>query len=128
MKFNGKPFNANDFSKALKKAATKAVAAELRERVSSIRDPETGEFARVIVDGESLEDMSLRIEGTPGLLERVREDLGVEADLNETSEGASKAIPPKAFLSFGWEDRDLAERIALALQANGISTWWAEWE
>lgn len=128
MKFNGKPFNANDFSKALKKAATKAVAAELRERVSSIRDPGTGEFARVIVDGESLEDMSLRIEGTPGLLERVREDLGVEADLNETSEGASKAIPPKAFLSFGWEDRYLAERIALALQANGISTWWAEWE
>ncbi|GAB2655373.1 toll/interleukin-1 receptor domain-containing protein [Arenimonas aestuarii] len=128
MKFNGKPFNANDFSRALKKAATKIVADELRERVSSIRDPESGEFATVVVDGESLEDMSLRIEGTPSLLERVREDIGVETDLSGQSDDTITLAAPKVFLSFGWEDRDLAGRIAHALQSNGISTWWSEWE
>src|SRR5262249_24867978 len=35
---------------------------------------------------------------------------------------------PRAFLSFGWEDREAAEAIAEALQANGKDTWWAEWE
>jgi len=34
----------------------------------------------------------------------------------------------KAFLSFGWEDHDLAKRVAEYLQANGIETWWAQWE
>ena len=42
MKFNGKPFKAGDFQKALHKATAKLVGDHLRERVSSIRDPETG--------------------------------------------------------------------------------------
>jgi hypothetical protein len=35
--------------------------------------------------------------------------------------------PPKVFLSYAWEDRELASVIAERLQANGIDTWWAEW-
>ena len=35
--------------------------------------------------------------------------------------------PPKAFLSYAFEDSALAKRIAVALQSNGIDTWWAEW-
>ena len=31
-------------------------------------------------------------------------------------------------MSFAWEDRELAKTIADTLQANGIETWWAEWE
>ena len=42
MKLNGKPFRAGDFQKALHKATAKLVGDHLRERVSSIRDPETG--------------------------------------------------------------------------------------
>jgi hypothetical protein len=38
------------------------------------------------------------------------------------------AGPPKVFLSFGWEDHALAQRIAQTLMANGVDTWWAEWE
>jgi TIR domain len=34
---------------------------------------------------------------------------------------------PKVFLSFAFEDQQLAGRIARTLQANGIDTWWAEW-
>lgn len=129
MKFNGKPFKADDFQKALHKAAAKIVGDHLRERVSSVRDPETGAFATVIVDGERLDDMGLRIEGTPVILDQVRQDLGVEIDMEDQEiEQDSTNVPPKVFLSFGWEDRDLAGRIAGALQSHGISTWWSEWE
>ncbi len=34
---------------------------------------------------------------------------------------------PKVFLSFAFEDKALAGRIAKTLQSNGIDTWWAEW-
>ena len=34
---------------------------------------------------------------------------------------------PNVFLSYTFEDRELAKAIADALQANGIETWWAEW-
>lgn len=129
MKFNGKPFKSGDFQKALHKAATKLVADHLRENVSSVRDPETGGFATVIVDGERLDDMSLRIEGTPAVLDQVRQELGVEADVEDQgTEQIGTDVSPKVFLSFGWEDRDLAGRIAEALQGHGISTWWSEWE
>jgi hypothetical protein len=30
--------------------------------------------------------------------------------------------PLQAFLSYGWEDRDLAAKIAATLQSNGIQT------
>lgn len=68
MKFNGKPFKVGDFQKALHKESAKLVGDHLRERVSSVRDPETGGEATVIVDGEALNDMSLRIEGTPAVV------------------------------------------------------------
>ena len=45
-----------------------------------------------------------------------------EATVNEEQTGS-----PRVFLSYTWGDRELAERIANALQANGIDTWWAEW-
>ncbi|MET4573283.1 hypothetical protein ABIA68_002141 [Stenotrophomonas rhizophila] len=129
IKFNGKPFKAGDFQKALHKATAKLVGDHLRERVSSVRDPETGGFATVIVDGEGLDDMSLRIEGTPAVLDQVHQDLGVETDVEDRElEQTSANVSPKVFLSFGWEDRDLAGRIAYTLQRHGISTWWSEWE
>jgi hypothetical protein len=129
MKFNGKPFKVGDFQKALHKESAKLVGDHLRERVSSVRDPETGGGATVIVDGEGLNDMGLRIEGTPAVLDQVRQDLSVEtAVVDQELEHASANISPKVFLSFGWEDRDLAGRVADALQRNGISTWWSEWE
>ncbi len=38
------------------------------------------------------------------------------------------ANPPKAFLSFAWEDHHLAQAIAEGLQAQGVDVWWAQWE
>ncbi len=125
---NGKPFDPEDFSEVLMQEATVKVKEHLHEQLSAIRHPGTGEFPVVQVVGSTLEDLSARVEGSPELLKLVRERLGPEdvekVTLIETARGAM----PKAFLSYAWEDRALAKAIAEALHANGIETWWAEWE
>jgi hypothetical protein len=76
---------------------------------------------------DSLTNLSFRVEGTPELLALVRERFGEEdiASMNLTA--TSSKVPPCAFLSYAWEDHELAERLAKALMQNGIDTWWAEW-
>jgi hypothetical protein len=125
--FNGKPFNPKTFEEQIFRAAMEQVANEMHERVSSIRHPGTGEFPTVIVSGTSVEDMSMRIDGSPELLQIVNERLGV-AVVGASGDAAPSLEPqPKVFLSWGWEDRALAEPIANALMAKGIDTWWSEW-
>lgn len=125
LKFNGKPFNSGEFAKALEKQAVNAIVEQVRRRFGSIRHPETGEFPTVFAVGESLADLRMKIEGSQELITLVKErtqgeDLG-HVDL------VVRSGPPHVFLSFAWEDRELAEKIASSLQANGIETWWAEW-
>jgi TIR domain len=78
--------------------------------------------------GDSLDDVRVLIEGSPALLEVVRERL------NSGEREATKLMPverigpPRAFLSYSFDDREIAEKIARALMANGIAIWWAEWE
>jgi len=126
--FNGKPFDPDDFQDALMEAAVNKVKEHLHGEISSIRNPVTGEFPVVHIIGETLENISARIEGSPEVLALVRQRLSPD-DLQMMTfiENTPPAVH-KAFLSFGWEDRDLAKRIAESLQANGIDTWWAEWE
>lgn len=125
---NGKPFDPDDFAKALTEAATNKVKEHLHEQLSSIRHPETGEFPVVQVIGSGLEDLSARVEGSADLLQLVRERVGPDDLAKITLIETKPARVQKAFLSFGWEDRELAKAVAEALQANGIDTWWAEWE
>ena len=125
--FNGKPFNPQNFEEQILRAAMKQVANEMHERVSSIRHPDTGEFPTVVVSGTSLQDMSMRIEGSPELLQIVNERLGVTTQTEECDVTSGNAVPPKVFLSWGWEDRALAEPIATALMSKGVDTWWSEW-
>lgn len=125
--FNGKPFNPKTFEEQILRAAMEQVASEMHERVSSIRHPGTGEFPTVVVNGTSLEDMSMRIDGSPELLQIVNERLGV-AVVDESDDAApSLGAQPKVFLSWGWEDRSLAEPIANSLMRKGVDTWWSEW-
>ena len=126
--FDGKPFDSDDFRDALMSSAIEQIKEQLHERISSIRHPATGEFPVVHVSGTTLENISARIEASPELLAVVRERLSPD-DLDMTNLTATKqTVVHKAFLSYGWEDRDLAKSIAEALQRNGIETWWAEWE
>jgi hypothetical protein len=124
---NGRKIRPEDFGKELMQSAAEQVVEELHARLSSVRHPATGEFPVVVALGESLDDLYIRAEGSPELLELVRERFSDEElqhmRLTETSGNA----PTKAFLSYTWEDRDLAEKLAASLQANGIDTWWAGW-
>lgn len=125
--FNGKPFNPKTFEEQILRAAMEQVANEMHERVSAIRHPDTGEFPTVVVSGTSLEDMSMRIEGSPELLRIVNERLGVTTVGERDDAMSGTATTPKVFLSWGWEDRALAEPIATALMSKGVETWWSEW-
>ena len=112
---------------ALMKAVVDQVSAQVRERLSAVRHPDTGEFPTVVASGDSLDNLAFRVEGSPELLALVRSRFGPEELETMTLVTAAPAGPPKAFLSYAWEDRDLAGRLARALQANGIDTWWAGW-
>src|SRR5579859_733665 len=118
--------NGMDLQEALLKAALEKVKDHFHERVGSIRHPTTGEFPTVVVTGTSLEKVSVQVEGSTEVLKLVKERLGVEAaGINFV---ATESATPKVFLSYTSADKQLAERVARALQAQGIETWWDTWE
>lgn len=125
--FNGRPFNPKSFKDALMQAAMEAVAKHVEKNIGSIRHPQTGEFPTIVVSAKSLQDISYRVEGTPELLALVQERLSLDAEGDQIEIKPSADASPKVFLSYAWEDREIASKIANALQANGIDTWWAEW-
>lgn len=123
---NGRTVSPNNIRSALEKAMMGSIEAQLRERIGSIRDPETGEFPTLVVSGPSLSELSVKVEGSPELIALVKARLsgGNKADEEMTT---PQPEAPKAFLSFTWDDKQLAEQIATALMANGIETFWAPW-
>lgn len=128
LKMDGKPFNSRDFENAIKEAALKKVCEHVHEQLTAIRLPATGEFPVVQVIGSDLGDFTVHVEGSPELLQLVRERISPEDLEKFTLVETTPTSRPKAFLSFAWEDRDVAKQIAEALQASGIETWWADWE
>lgn len=125
---NGKSIQSGDIEKELMRAVAASLAQEMRERLSAIRHPDTGEFAVVVSEGDTLEDMSFRVEGSAALLEIVKTRLSPKELESMTFISTDSGRTPQAFLSYGWEDRELAKKIAEGLHAKGINTWWAEWE
>jgi hypothetical protein len=125
--FGGRKIRPEDFGKELKKVAAKQIAEELQARISSIRNPVTGEFPVVVAVADSLDELYIRAEGSPELIQFVRERMS-EEDLQLVRFQERTSVQSKAFLSYAWEDRELAGRVAERLQANGVDTWWAEWE
>ena len=122
----GRTVEPEKLEDALMAAALKGLREKLRQQVGSIRDPETGEFPTVIVRGDSIDNLTLHVEGSEKLVALVKEKLG----LNETDQAANRqdvSETPKVFLSYTSDDSELALRIAEALMAKGIDTWWAEW-
>ena len=126
--FNGKPFDPDDFSAAVMTSAVEEVKSHLHEVITTIRHPSTGEFPVAHVTGTALDNISVRVEASAELLKLVQERVGLEDLKRMTLIEQAPTDSHKAFLSFGWEDHDLAERIAKHLQSNGIETWWAQWE
>lgn len=134
IEFNGKPFDPSAFEDELMAAAFEQVVEQIRSRAGSIRDPHTGEFPAVLIRATSLSDMQLHVEGSDAVIARVRDVLGITDSVEAAGDDASSeempaaATPPKVFLSYASEDRELAERIARALIGYSIDTWWDDWE
>jgi hypothetical protein len=123
---NGRRVNPRDFGDAVMQAVLQGIEAQIREKVGSIRDPETGAFPTVVVRGDSLDNMQMHVEGSPEIIALVSQRLGIETGETDVTPDAF-AGPPRAFLSYTSADAALAERIARALQDNGIDTWWDRW-
>jgi hypothetical protein len=122
---DGKSTDLKGMMAAMESAALQSIKDQLRQRFVSIRNPETGEFPTVIVDGTTIESLKVLIEGSESTLAVVRQSLSPE----DFSKVIFRPIgAPKAFLSYARENRAIAQRIALELHANGIETWWDEWE
>lgn len=122
----GREVSPDKMGDALDAAILENVRRQIHEKVGAIRDPETGAFPTVIVRGQSLDDLTLSVEGSPDVIAQVRARLGLDTQNSDENETETE-VPPRAFLSYSFDDGELAERIARLLQANGIDTWWADW-
>ena len=71
--FNGKPFKPEDLENALLAQVILQLTEQVRARIGSIRDPDTGEFPTIVVHGDQIEDLKLSIEGSDALIARVEE-------------------------------------------------------
>lgn len=109
------------------KAAMEAAAERVKERIGAIRHPETGEFPTVVVMSDSIDNLNCKVEGSPELLALIKERLDDNDEITLVETIPTNAGPPRAFLSYGSEDHELAEKIATGLQDSGIDTWWDEW-
>ncbi len=122
----GKTVDPRNMADALMAAVLESMRAQITEKIGSIRDPDTGEFPTVIVRGEGIDNLTLHVEGSPKLVALVKERLGIGQNEDEKVAAASEGSP-RVFLSYTSDNLDLAKRIAEALQANGIETWWDRW-
>jgi len=123
---NGKPFSPKSFQEQIMKKVMDVAAEKLREKIGAIRHPDTGEFPTIVVSATSLEDMKLHVEGSPELLALVNTRLGINDGTMDSNISPVNSTP-KVFLSYTWDDSELAKQIAESLMANGIDTWWDKW-
>jgi TIR domain len=136
---NGRSVNPRNLRDVMKQAILEAIEKDVRGKLAGVRDPETGEFPVVAVRGRSLDNLSFEISGSPQLVASARRRLGLgESDTKDkdsvsiqTDAPASPAaeLPaPCAFVCHASEDKPLARRIAEEFQAQGIETFFDEWE
>jgi len=124
---DGKQVRTNDFQQSLEDMFFKAVADQISSKLSSVRDPETGEFPVVVVRGHNLSNLSFEISGSDSVVNLAKERLGIDTN-EDGAMSESQCRPIKAFLSHASEDRLFAKQIAEHLVANGIDTFFDQWE
>ncbi|MDX2027198.1 MAG: toll/interleukin-1 receptor domain-containing protein [Alphaproteobacteria bacterium] len=125
------PNNSGAIEEALSNAAFKNVGKQIHDRLATVRDPETGRFAVVSVEGTSLENMRIAVEGSQAVvdlvIERVRE-LGMTADSVIRSHIRKGDRPIYVFLSHANADSDTAIEIAKTFNAKGIEVFLDKWD
>lgn len=125
-RIGGRKVTARNIGDVIQAAMLESIEADLRSKIGSIRDPETGEFPLVVVSGRSLEELTVKVEGSPQLIEIVEARLGGKDEAEEGS--IVDAEQPVAFLCHGFEDKQLVRQLARDLRANGVDVFFDEWE
>lgn len=144
LELNGQPIEPSSLADAIEQQMFEIVASTIREKLSGIRDPDTGEAPVVVLRGESIDDLSCHVEGSPELLAIVREKMGLEDhDIEEDSveggdldDGDDEAIesgnaPPRptmVFLSHAHADAAHSLALATALNGAGIHVVYDKWD
>lgn len=70
----GRPVDPKNMKDALMAAVLESMRAQITKKIGAIRDPETGEFPTVIVRGDSIDKLTLHVEGSPKLVALGRVD------------------------------------------------------
>jgi hypothetical protein len=126
--FNRRRLYGPGLERAIQDQILAQVRAQLRERLRAICLPSTGEFPTFRIEGDTLRDLWASVESSPELIEHIKSRLSPEEQAGLNFTPRVTVISPRMFLSYGWEDRVLAKTIAETFVANGLQTWWAEWE
>ena len=120
--------NTAAVTNAMQQALIQKVRDHLHERFSRIRHPETGETPTIVVEGDQLETLRVRLEGSTELLQIVAETLSPE-DRERYLPNLPAPNAPKVFLGFGSEDQAISDRIAAAFEAAGVKiVFYAPWD
>jgi TIR domain len=136
---DGRPINPRNLKDVMQQAILQAIEKDVRSKLAGVRDPETGEFPVVAVRGRSLESLSFEISGSPQLMALARKRLALDQSDGSNHNSvtvqtdtpalfAADSAAPCAFLCHASEDKPLARRIAEDFQAQGIETFFDEWE
>lgn len=129
----GRTVSAEDFHDAAEAEILDSIRDYISQKVGSIRDPKTGEFPTIVIRGDSLHNLKMEIDASSEVISKIKSQLEIDdedEDEDEYPDDIStemNTMPPRAFLSYSFEDQALAKSIATKLQENGIDTWWAEW-
>lgn len=123
---DGRQVRASDLRQSLEEMFFKAIADRIHAELANVRDPDTGEFPVVVIRGHELSNLSFEISGSESVVTLTKERLGINA--NEDEDEEMEEPQPKVFLSHASEDRTLAKQVAEHLIANGIDTFFDQWE
>ncbi|RJR54773.1 MAG: toll/interleukin-1 receptor domain-containing protein [Desulfobacteraceae bacterium] len=124
----GRSVDPEDLADYVMAEILKAVEAELRAKIGSIRRPETGEFPVLVVRGNTMENLSVEVTGSPELIALVHERLNGREEKGTNGEVEKPGGSPVAFLCHASEDKNLVRRLAGDLVGRGIDVFFDEWE
>lgn len=129
---NGRPFDANRFADELQahamELAMAAIESKARGAAGSIVDPETGKHAVVFVDRLPGHGVGIRTSGSIAFARLLEKRLGVDPGDVSVIGVDKMAAEPRVYLAHASEDKAMVRPIAEYFMANGIETWFDEWE
>jgi len=69
---NGRSIHLENIADELERAIVQDLCTQLADRIADIADPETGEAPRLLIQGTSLSDLDIKVEGAPAVIEQVQ--------------------------------------------------------